>query len=406
MLLRPMIPALLLLASCQFLGRTAVEVLDDQEAYGAVPGSLEPEFDAVDASKDRLEITLAEVATGLEQLTDVQFAPGASDRFVALQKGGKASVVSVTDGSKVPWFSVDVLTVSEQGLLGLAFHPDFAKNHRFYVNYTPADAKPEVTRIAEWTGDLDGTPKETAVLLEVEQPYQNHNAGQLAFGPDGMLYVGFGDGGLRNDPKGHGQRADTMLGAMLRLDVDHPSDGKPYGIPADNPAKPGWLPETWAIGLRNPWRYSFAPDGRLVIADVGQNAWEEVSIAAAGDNLGWVTREAEHCFPPDSECSAEGLVDPVYSYGRGEGQSITGGHVYTGSGIPELTGKYVFGDFVTGRIWALDLPSDRSRRAPVTALGKWPLLISTFAVDGSGNVFVGDFGAGRVLRLAPADGQG
>jgi glucose/arabinose dehydrogenase len=194
---------------------------------------------------------------------------------------------------------------------------------------------------------------------------------------------------------------------MLRLDVDaaspaSPVDGRAYGIPADNPfvGQAGIPPETWALGLRNPWRFSFAPDGRMVLADVGQNAWEEVDIVSAGDNLGWKIREGSRCFAPTDGCATDGLVDPVYTYGHEQdGQSITGGYVYTGQAIPALAGKYVFGDFVSGRIWALDLPAELPGEATVHALGRFPAMWVTFGRDGAGELWVADFAAGVVYGL-------
>ena len=241
--------------------------------------------------------------------------------------------------------------------------------------------------------------------MTVFQPYANHDAGQLAFGPDGMLYIGWGDGGFRNDPKGSGQDRQTMLGAMLRVDIDNPDGGRAYGIPADNPFvnDAGTLDEIYAIGLRNPWRYSFAPDGRLVVADVGQDLWEEVSIVPAGGNLGWNLREGFHCFPPGGSCpSDEPLVEPIYEYGRDDGNSITGGFVDT-SGDEKLNGLYVFGDFVTGRLWAIDLPE--SGTATPRALGRWPILPSTFGQDTQGRVYVADFGSGTIYRIQASSSE-
>ena len=197
---------------------------------------------------------------------------------------------------------------------------------------------------------------------------------------------------------------------MLRIDVDAasptaPIDGRAYGIPADNPfvGRPDARPETWAIGLRNPWRFSFAPDGRMVVGDVGQNRYEEVSIVAAGDNLGWKIREANRCFEPEQQCATDGLVDPIYTYDhREDGASITGGYVYTGTAIPALVGKYVFGDFTSGRVWALDLPASLPGTSTVTALGRFQSLISTFGRTPDGEVLLADFGAGAIYTLVPA----
>ncbi|MCB9779561.1 MAG: PQQ-dependent sugar dehydrogenase, partial [Alphaproteobacteria bacterium] len=250
-------------------------------------------------------------------------------------------------------------------------------------------------------------------LLEVRQPYANHDAGQLAFGTDGMLYIGLGDGGAADDPKGNGQDASTMLGSMLRIDVDHQDDGRHYAVPTDNPFVGGGTPtertrgpvppEVWAIGLRNPWRYSFHPDGRLIVADVGQSSWEEVTILGAGENAGWNVMEANHCFN-GVPCDPTVLRGAVWEYSHKVGQSITGGYVHTSADVPGLQGRYVVGDFATGRIWALDLPDDPGGRATPVSLGKWPVLISTFGRDGAGRVYVGDFQEGRVLRIDPPQG--
>jgi len=279
-------------------------------------------------------------------------------------------------------------------LLGLAFHPRFQSNGLFYLNYSRrSDGKP-VNRIAEWGitpgADLrSARPQEKRSLMEVVQPYANHDAGQLAFGPDGKLYIGFGDGGHRADPLNHGQNPQTQLGSMQRLDVDR----------ADA------TPETFATGLRNPWRYSFGPKGRLIVADVGQDQWEEISIVRQGENHGWKLREGRHCFPPGSRCSSEGLVDPIYEYGRQDGGSVTGGFVVTGDSMPGLKGRYVFADFMSGRFWAIDLPPVEQVKGPlatVYALGRFRLAISSFGLDAAGQLYAADFGSGTIFRIRSA----
>lgn len=319
---------------------------------------------------------------------------------MVLEKAGAARLV--TAGKARAWFSVPVRTRSEQGLLGVAFHPKFAQNGRLFLDYTPKDGEPR-TRVAEWRVDpstLAG-PREDHVVLEVPQPYPNHNAGQLQFGPDGFLYVGLGDGGYADDPHGHGQNLNTLLGTMLRLDVDGQA---PYAVPPDNPfvGRADARPEIWAYGLRNPWRYAFAPDGRLVVGDVGQNLYEEVTIVGRGENHGWNLREAEHCFPPKRECTQGTLVDPVWSYDRKGGASITGGVVYLGKALPALHGKYIFGDFASGRVWALTLPpaGAPTRATAVEPLGRWPITISAFGRDPAGEVYATDFGGGQLLKLS------
>ena len=383
-----------LLTGCRAVERTAVRVLDGDYEASSVEGP-----DTIDADHPRIEVGFIPVANGLEQATDIQFAPGDSTHAVVLTKPGVAYTVDIAAGTVTEWFRVDVVTVSEQGLLGLAFHPDFATNGRFFINHTPSGVSPEVTRISEYqAADVHTSPTLIQHVLQVEQPYQNHNAGQLQFGPDKMLYIGMGDGGLKDDPFGNGQDRSTLLGNILRVDVD--AAVEPYGIPADNPfvGEANVQPEIWAYGLRNPWRFSFAPDGRLVVADVGQDTWEELSVASSGDNLGWNNREGLVCFPvvDSQDCEHDGSVSPFHVYDHDAGVSITGGYVYTGRSISDLTGKYVFADFVTGRMWAMDLPDDTGTPGELHRLGSTGMLISTFGVDASGRMYVADYGTGRL----------
>ena len=248
---------------------------------------------------------------------------------------------------------------SEQGLLGLAFHPRYRQNGYLYVNYTDMAGH---TAVVRYTARADGgaaDPGSALPLLRVEQPAANHNGGHLLFGPDGYLYVGLGDGGGAGDTYRNAQSPQSLLGKMLRLDVDRTEGGKPYAIPADNPFRDGpFRPEVWAVGLRNPWRYSFdRTSGDLYIADVGQNAYEEVNVvpagAAPGLNFGWPRMEATHCYPSGSACDRQGLTLPAAEYGRGGNCSVTGGAVYRGAAQPLLRGAYLFGDYCSGRIWSL-----------------------------------------------------
>ena len=378
------------------------------KAYSEVPrGPFEPVFDGDDAARTKLRIDLHPVAEGFHQPTDVQFVPGLEHTAVVLEKGGTALWVSTENGARRPLLQVEVLGASEQGLLGLAFHPRFASNGRFFINYTLRKGDADVSRVEEWTVPSPREPagaKAVRVVLEVVQPYQNHNGGGLAFGPDGYLYVGWGDGGFRADPLGAGQDRSTWLGKMLRVDIDKQAPGKSYAVPADNPfrGQPGVKEEIWAYGLRNPWRYSFDPSGRLIVADVGQDRWEEVSIVARGDNLGWNVKEGFACFKPESGCNSQGLRDPIYVYGRTEGVSITGGYVYTGSLIERLAGQYVFGDFATGRLWSLALPATPSPVAAATSLGRWPVHPSAFGRDAHGELYVLCFSRGALYRIVPA----
>jgi glucose/arabinose dehydrogenase len=327
--------------------------------------------------------------------------------MVVLEKPGSIQWLDVNTGKSGPWLRREVLTRSEQGMLGLAFHPKFKANGRFFLNYSVDVSGQKTTRVAEWAVEpgnpiADTQPREVRTIIEVAQPYANHNAGQLAFGPDGMLYIGLGDGGAANDPHGHGQNLGTLLGSMLRLDIDR---AEPYAIPADNPfvGREGARGEIWAYGLRNPWRYSFAPDGRLVVADVGQNAFEEITIVGRGENHGWKVREAAHCFPGGERCHGDTVyTDPVWEYPRNEGISVTGGYVYTGKSIPALVGRYVFGDYGSGRLWALALPQAKSLQpdSAIRALGGFDVTPATFGVDHAGEMYVADFARGRIYRFS------
>lgn len=357
------------------------------------------------------------VGRDFNEVTDIQFVPGSVKTAIVLLKSGSAHHVSfnpehaVTRANSPEVFRVDVRTNSELGLLGLAFHPKYSDNGLFYVNYSPAGGATR-TRISEWRRELRRLGHETAVegrvILEVDQPYDNHNAGQLAFGPDGMLYIGLGDGGKRADPLHVGQDLGVLLGKMLRIDVDRPSQGREYSVPPDNPfvGRPGARPEIWAYGLRNPWRYSFDPVGRLIVADVGQDEFEELDVVARGDNLGWVVREGRHCFPPGASCDSAGFKDPVWEYPRKDGKSITGGYVYQGRQIPLLAGRYLCADYVSGNVWALELPkpsadANRTADAKGTLLGRWPRAITTFGRDAEGELYAGDFASGELLKLVP-----
>jgi glucose/arabinose dehydrogenase len=362
-----------------------------------------PGFTGKDEARDHVAVQLTPVLKGLEQPTDLVFFPGSNTLGLMLEKDGRLSRFDLEKASTETVKRFDVLTNSEQGLVGIALHPDFEKNRLFYLHQSVKNGDINVGEVSSWRLDSAG-PTRLSIVLQVEQPYPNHNAGQIAFGPDGMFYVGLGDGGWRNDPHEHGQNGATLLGSMLRLDVNAVDNAEGYSIPADNPFvnDPTVADEAWAIGLRNPWKFSFTPDGQMLIADVGQNAFEEVSLVKAGDNLGWNTREGRHCFPPETTCSADGFVEPIYEYDRSEGQSITGGFVASSDHIPGIQGHYVFGDFVSGRLWAIPSASDPAGPlAPAKALGQWPFLPSTFGQSADGTLFVADFGKGYLYRLDP-----
>ncbi|NNE47751.1 MAG: T9SS type A sorting domain-containing protein [Rhodothermales bacterium] len=290
---------------------------------------------------------------------------------------------------------------NEEGLLGLAFHPEYATNGFFYVNYTANEPnRTVVSRFSVSATDAnEADPNSELVLLSFAQPYSNHNGGQLQFGPDGMLYVAVGDGGSGGDPQGHGQNRSTLLGSILRIDVDQPSDGLNYGIPPDNPFVgngEGYREEIFAYGLRNPWRFSFDSEtDRLWTGDVGQNAFEEISIIESGGNYGWNIMEGFSCYG-SSNCNQDGLELPVHAYPHSNSNnSVSGGYVYRGSMMPSLFGKYVYADFVSGRIWAL---SEAQGVYSNELLLDTSFGISSFGVDGNGELLICGFD-GKIHKL-------
>lgn len=286
---------------------------------------------------------------------------------------------------------------NEQGLLGLAFHPDFASNGYFYVNYTRAGGDTVVSRFLLPPGATQADPGTEQVLLTIDQPFSNHNGGALVFGPDGTLYISTGDGGSAGDPFGNAQSLDTLLGKLLRIDVNA---ADPYGIPPDNPfAAGGGKPEIWAYGLRNPWRFSFDPlTDDLYIADVGQGSWEEIDFVPAGSpgglNFGWNLREGLHPF---AGAAISGLIDPVTNYPHSGGAcSVTGGEVVRDPLLPAWSGVYVYGDYCSGQVWGL--VRDQASEWQAQVLFGTGLNISSFGSDSQGRVYLADRGGG-IYRL-------
>jgi len=345
-------------------------------------------------------IQLNPALSGMNEPTDIQFFPNQNDLVVVLEKNGTAKWASLKTKKIGELFYTKVSTSSELGLLGLAFHPQFNENRKFYINSTVKKNGSNFTEISEWKLPQKDPQKFKAirskVLLSVKQPYVNHNAGQLSFGPDGYLYIGFGDGGSADDPFENGQNPKTFLGSMIRINVN--TQDKPYDIPADNPfiKNKKHLPEIWAIGLRNPWKFSFSPEGKLIVADVGQNQWEEISIIEKGKNYGWNIMEGNHCFKPRKNCDQKNLEPAVFEYSRDLGKSITGGYVYFGKSIRFLKNKYVFADFVSGRFWAIDLTQEKP---PSQFLGKFPILVSSFGQSPNGEIYVAGYNTGIIYQL-------
>lgn len=340
------------------------------------------------------EIRLAPIATGVDAPTDIQHAGDGSGRLFLVQQNGLIRIFQNGVIDPTPFLDIRTKTRAngERGLLGLAFPPSFPQSGRFYVNYTNLAG---TTIIAMYT---TGSSSET-ILLEIPQPFSNHNGGQLRFGPDGYLYIGMGDGGSAGDPQNNGQNRNALLGKMLRVDVE--TEPGRIRIPPDNPFvnSSGTRPEVWALGLRNPWRFSFdRATGDMWIADVGQNQYEEINFQPAssrgGENYGWNQMEGAHCFRPN--CSTQGMTLPVAEYGRNDGCSVTGGFVYRGNAAPGLRGSYLYADYCTGRMWALERAGAQwVNRLLLTAESG----ITTFGEDQSGEVYVGNAGTDTIYRI-------
>ena len=345
-------------------------------------------------------LELRSVAEGFEAPIYITHAGDGSNRLYVVEQGGLIHTMLNGRVDAEPFLDVSALTDpgGEQGLLGLAFHPDFEDNGRFFVDYTDTGGD---TVVAEYRARGErADPGSATVLLRIEQPYPNHNGGALEFGPDGYLYIAMGDGGSAGDPEDRAENQDELLGKLLRIDVDGAS---PYGIPADNPfAGGGGRPEVWADGLRNPWRFSFdQPTRTLWIADVGQSAREEVnrvSFRRGALDYGWNEMEGTACFEPPTGCDQQGRVTPITEYTHEEdGCSITGGYVYRGRRFPELRGGYFFSDFCSGKVWAIDAERP-ARQRPIELLDT-EHAVSSFGVDARGELYLTDLSGGEVLLV-------
>lgn len=350
-----------------------------------------------------LSVRLRLIASGLRNPTDIQAAHDGTARLFFVEQQG---VIRVFRGGALlpePFLDIrsKILSGGERGLLGLAFPPDFAAKRYFYVYYTDLRGDSVVARYRVRSDNADlADPLSETVILTQRQPFANHNGGQLAFGPDGFFYVGFGDGGSAGDPQDNAQNPRTWLGKVLRVDTEGGRSG--YRIPPDNPFASGAaaLPEIWALGLRNPWRFSFDREtGDLWIADVGQNRLEEVNYQPAssrgGENYGWKIMEGSQCFV--AGCRPDpSFVVPVHEYGRSEGISVTGGYVYRGLRYPGLRGLYIYGDFGSGRVWGLRREADRWVNRLLLASGK---AISTFGQDEEGELYLADHAVGEIYMV-------
>ncbi len=354
----------------------------------------------------RVGLSLEPFVSGLLDPLALTHAGDGSGRLFVAEQGGAIRIVR--DGALVdePFLDISerISAGGEQGLLGLAFHPDYPTDPRVFVNYTDTEGDTRVSSFLVDAASPDrADPGSEVRVLFIDQPYANHNGGALAFGPDGFLYISTGDGGSGGDPHGNGQSLGTLLGKILRIDIDKSEGDTAYAIPADNPfvGQAGALPEIFVFGLRNPWRMSFdrATDD-LWIGDVGQNSWEEIDVVrsgTSGQNFGWNRMEGAHCFRPAVGCEDPGLVPPVTEYGRDLGSTVIGGVVYRGSEQPALVGGYVFADFGSRKFWLIDAATDGPTE-PVLALDNGPG-VSSFGEDEAGEVYATALATGEVLRL-------
>ena len=369
-------------------------------------------------------VVLTQVASGIGSPTDIQNASDGSGRLFFVRQTGQIMVWKNNVVLPTPFLNISNLIVAggERGLLGLAFHPDYRNNGLFYVNYTRSiDGATVVVRYSRSAGNPDvANPLSAMILLTIAQPFANHNGGALRFGPDGYLYIATGDGGSGNDPQNNAQNLTSLLGKMLRIDVNTRTGQLPYGIPPDNPfvgsSQPGVRAEIWAYGLRNPWRFSFdRVAGDLFIGDVGQSAREEIDFVRAGSgggmNFGWRIMEGTLCtnLPGDPPCNPSNFTPPIVEYDHDQGCSVTGGYLYRGRAVPDLkltippatgqlfNGVYVYGDFCSGTIWRISATG--SGGVSNSVLLSSGLRITTFGEDENGEIYVADAGTGKIYKF-------
>ncbi|NJD56298.1 MAG: PQQ-dependent sugar dehydrogenase [Nitrospirae bacterium] len=351
------------------------------------------------------DISIALAFSGLRQPTHITHANDGSRRLFITEQRGRILLVRGGRISRKPFLDITdrVGCCGERGLLSVVFPPGYRERRHFYVNYTDTSGDTVVGRYRLSQDPDIADPGSEEVVLTVKQPYANHNGGQLAFGPDGYLYIGMGDGGSAGDPHNYAQNPSSLLGKMLRIDVE--SGRKPYAVPADNPFvnNKDFKPEIWASGLRNPWRFSFdRRTGDLYIADVGQDKHEEIDFepkgGKGGKNYGWNIMEGLHCYRSE-HCDRKGLALPVAEYGHDKGCSVTGGVVYRGSRFPQLQGTYFYGDYCSGRIWGLRQSGTEWMNKMLKDSG---LSISTFGEDEAGEIYVADYGKGNIYKIEAA----
>ena len=413
-----------LISGCGGAGVTGASITPPGEESGLTQRPSNATCLAGDAPGSSQSLAVQRVFTSLSFNSPVALlqAPASTARWFVVEQGGIvrafANDVAAATSSVVLDISANVTSGGEAGLLGMAIHPDFPTDPRVFLSYT-SGTNPLRSRISEFRSNDAGLtldPSSEKILLTIDQPASNHNGGHLSFGPDGFLYAGFGDGGGGGDTWGaigNGQNLQTLLGKLIRIDVSGSTGSIGYRIPADNPYSASALcatgngtqscPEIYAYGLRNPWRWNFDKvSGELWAADVGQDAWEEVDLVVRGGNYGWRCREGAHAY--NADCGpAQSLIEPIAEYSRSEGQSITGGFVYRGAAIPDLVGRFVFGDFASGRIWSVARDTPPTLR--MTGGFDSGLQIASFAQDASGELLIVNY-AGTLHRLVVGTGTG
>lgn len=357
-------------------------------------------------SSETLTITDAFPALTFSSPVEMMHAGDGSNRLFVVEQRGLVKVFRNMPGVSTAETFLDisgrVTSGGETGLLGIAFHPDFETNGQFFVNYTRRQNNQLQSVISRFQSNKAmADSKSEEILLTFDQPYANHNGGALLFGKDGFLYIATGDGGSGGDPQNNAQNLNSLLGKILRIDVNAKATGLNYAIPADNPFKTttNARPEIYAYGLRNPWKVTADREtGRLWIADVGQNAREEIDILERGGNYGWRIAEGKECYNPNVNCNRAGLLEPVFDYGTNEGRSITGGYVYRGTKLAHLKGRYIFGDYVSGKIWALQY-NESTKQSSNSMLIQLLGSLSSFGEDEAGELYLLNYQSGKIQQL-------
>lgn len=390
----------------------SVTVSDVDDAFGLTSRPSNTSCIIPDAPSTTANIKLTPVfdSISFNKPVALRQSPTLADRWYVVEQAGRIKTFLTNDSAATDFADLtDPVSNAgnEMGLLGMAFHPDFATNNYVYVYYSSTGGslhhQSVISRFEATSATVLDLSTETE-MLRIDQPYSNHNGGNILFGPDGYLYIGMGDGGSAGDPGDRSQDTSTLLGKMLRIDVDNPANSNNYSSPVDNPfVGTAGLDEIFALGLRNPWRWSFdRQTGDLIAGDVGQNAWEEIDIISNGGNYGWRCYEGNHAYNTSGCLSQNSYIGPIYEYGHGTGSSITGGYVYRGSAIPALQGTYLYSDFYPSPIWGLSYPTGTPVNAELISSNA---LISSFAEDNNGELYVVTFDSG-IHRIDPASSSG